>query len=67
MTTLNDRVGFCVVKAGCPGPSFLTEVGVTYGVLKNADKWICHSCMGYTIVPENEQPAQPRPDHVSSR
>lgn len=49
---LVDRVAFCVVKANCPGPSFLTSTR------DNQDMWTCRKCSGWAVTVKGEQPTK---------
>lgn len=64
MSGLTDRVPYCIIKAGCLGPSFL--VGTCYG-FTGGDKWRCQSCEGYCVVRPNVVPDRIYPDSQSSR
>lgn len=53
-STFTDRVAFCVVKANCRGPSFLTHTRA--GVDGKSDRWECRHCYGWIHSPRGTMP-----------
>lgn len=53
--SLTDRVGYCVVKRNCPGPSLLSH-DTRSGSRVSGPRWTCSQCGGFVMAQDDGTP-----------